>query len=128
MIWHEYDNNGWLINAKFCNEKPGDNWTYEPVTENWKRPRWNFQTQEWYNGATEDEQIEHEAKCKAMATAGDHSAINYDFTEPQTSDTLNEIYGNVMINYNVLCPNIEGGKEYTKISETQWRVVDAKTV
>lgn len=128
MIWHKIDKERWLTETKLCEESPGEEWVNVPEDKNLKRARWDADRQEWYNGVSDEEQADYERKCKAMATAGEYSAINYEFTEAQTSETLNAIYDNVALNYKVLCPNIAGGKEYTKISNNQWRVIEAEIV
>jgi len=134
QLYTIYDLNTYKpISTMFYEDQP-PNSTSVLCTENWADPRFNTNTNSWYNAATQEEQdtylrIQKVNEQLSLINSEVMNIVNEEIVTWQTNSMLNEIYGNQLEGFKVFCPNLpnrsfEGSQtEYTKGKNGEWSYI-----
>lgn len=96
------------------------NSTKKMVTEQWAKPRYNPETDSFYNAATEQEQEDFITAKNRAAEYSVKWANRPEWLTEQTAESLNEAFPDCPLPFTVYAPNIGSGTKYEKSATGIW--------
>lgn len=109
------------------------NSTEATIVEQWARPRYNPETDTFYNDATVEEQEQFLYHLKVDEWKNSTYVFDDGLTDPQSSESLNERFPYVQPGFRFEVAKIINSKGkpgviYTKRPDNIWRVSDTSTI